>query len=175
VEQPVEYPVPPQGYRGMGCGGACLLPGKKTGTLPPPPAAPTAPQPTCSHPWRQQKPNRCIESLRLHYLRDLLTKVAKTSQPWAATLVRTIFDQPGAAEVAAQFGRVATALEAKLPAAAAHLKPGQALIARRSPAGISAVRIREGLARSRARCTRRYLSATPLASRIAGWLRWRGE
>ncbi len=38
-----------------------------------------------------------------------------------ATLARTIFDQPGADEVAAQFGRVVTALEGKLPAAAEHL------------------------------------------------------
>jgi transposase-like protein len=58
---------------------------------------------------------------RTHYLRELLTKVPKASQPWVATLVRTIFDQPDAAEVAAQFDRVVTALEAKLPAAAEHL------------------------------------------------------
>jgi putative transposase len=58
---------------------------------------------------------------RTHYLRDLLTKVSKTSQPWVATLVRTIFDQPDAAEVHAQSGRVVAALEGKLPAAAAHL------------------------------------------------------
>ena len=38
-----------------------------------------------------------------------------------ATLVRTIFDQPDAAEVCAQFARVVAALEAKLPAAAEHL------------------------------------------------------
>jgi putative transposase len=38
-----------------------------------------------------------------------------------ATLVRTIFDQPDPAEVAAQFDRVVTALQAKLPAAAGHL------------------------------------------------------
>jgi putative transposase len=37
-----------------------------------------------------------------------------------ATLVRTIFDQPDAAEVHAQFDRVVAALEAKLPAAAEH-------------------------------------------------------
>jgi putative transposase len=47
--------------------------------------------------------------------------VSKTSQPWVATLVRTIFDQPDAAEVAAQSGRVVAALAGKLPAAAAHL------------------------------------------------------
>jgi transposase-like protein len=35
--------------------------------------------------------------------------------------VRTIFEQPGAASVRAQHARVVTALEAKFPAAAAHL------------------------------------------------------
>jgi putative transposase len=46
---------------------------------------------------------------------------AAPDQPWVATLVRTIFDQPDAAEVHAQFARVVAALEAKLPAAAEHL------------------------------------------------------
>jgi putative transposase len=66
-------------------------------------------------------PGASWQRCRTHYLRDLLTKVAKSSQPWVATLVRTIFDQPDAAEVAAQFERVVDALEGKLPAAAAHL------------------------------------------------------
>src|SRR5215472_3148320 len=66
-------------------------------------------------------PGASWQRCRTHYLRDLLTKVSKTSQPWVATLVRTIFDQPDAAEVDAQFDRVVTALEGKLPAAAAHL------------------------------------------------------
>jgi transposase-like protein len=38
-----------------------------------------------------------------------------------STLVRTIFEQPDAASVRAQHGQVVAALEAKLPAAAAHL------------------------------------------------------
>jgi len=38
---------------------------------------------------------------RTHYLRDLLAKVAKSQQPWVATLVRTIVDQPDATEVTA--------------------------------------------------------------------------
>jgi len=58
-------------------------------------------------------------------MRDLLTKVAKTSQPWVATLVRTIFDQPDADQVRAQYGRVVAALEEKLPAAAAHLSAAE--------------------------------------------------
>jgi mutator family transposase len=48
------------------------------------------------------------------------------NSPSNPALVRTIFDQPDAAEVAAQFGRVADALEAKLPAAAAHLSAAEA-------------------------------------------------
>lgn len=66
-------------------------------------------------------PGASWQRCRTHYLRDLLTKVNKTSQPWVATLVRTIFDQPDTAEVHAQFDRVVTALEGKLPAAAEHL------------------------------------------------------
>jgi transposase-like protein len=45
---------------------------------------------------------------RTHYLRNLLTKVPKSAQPWVATLVRTIFDQPAAEEVAAQHARWST-------------------------------------------------------------------
>src|SRR5215470_5230894 len=66
-------------------------------------------------------PGASWQRCRTHYLRDLLTKVSKSSQPWVATLVRTIFDQPDAVEVAAQFDRVVAALQGKLPAAAAHL------------------------------------------------------
>jgi putative transposase len=47
--------------------------------------------------------------------------VPKTAQPWVSTLVRTIFEQPDAASVRVQYAQVVQALEAKLPAAAAHL------------------------------------------------------
>jgi putative transposase len=43
------------------------------------------------------------------------------SLPWLPTLVRTIFEQPGAASVRAQHAQVVQALEIKLPQAAAHL------------------------------------------------------
>ena len=45
----------------------------------------------------------------------------KTAQPWVSTLVRTISGQPDPASVRAQHAQVTAALEAKLPAAAAHL------------------------------------------------------
>jgi putative transposase len=66
-------------------------------------------------------PGASWQRCRTHYVRDVLTKTPKTSQPWVATMVRTIFDQPDAAEVAAQFDRVVDALTEKLPAAADHL------------------------------------------------------
>jgi putative transposase len=58
---------------------------------------------------------------RTHYLRNLLSKVPKSAQPWVATLVRTVFDQPDADAVRAQYARVVTTIEAKFPAAAEHL------------------------------------------------------
>ncbi len=62
-----------------------------------------------------------MAAVQTHYLRNLLTKVPKSARPWIATLVRTIFDQPDADAVRAQFDRVVTAIEAKFPTAAAHL------------------------------------------------------
>jgi putative transposase len=47
--------------------------------------------------------------------------VPRSAQPWVPALVRTIFGQPDAASVRAQHAQVVTALEAKFPAAAAHL------------------------------------------------------
>ncbi|MFI5898402.1 IS256 family transposase [Actinoplanes sp. NPDC051513] len=58
---------------------------------------------------------------RTHYLRNLLAKVPKSAQPWVATLVRTIFDQPDATAVSQQFDRVLDTIAAKFPDAAEHL------------------------------------------------------
>jgi len=66
-------------------------------------------------------PGAAWQRCRAHYARNLLTRVPKTAQPWVSTLVRTIFEQPDAASVRAQHAQVVAALEAKLPAAAAHL------------------------------------------------------
>ena len=66
----------------------------------------------------------CRRRHKTHYHRNLLTRVPKSAQPWVSTLVRTIFEQPGPASVRAQHAQhaqVVAALEAKFPAAAAHL------------------------------------------------------
>jgi transposase-like protein len=66
-------------------------------------------------------PGAAWQRCRAHYSRNLATRVPKSAQPWVSTLVRTIFEQPGAASVRAQHAQVVTALEAKFPAAAGHL------------------------------------------------------
>jgi putative transposase len=66
-------------------------------------------------------PGAAWQRCRTHYLRNLLAKVPKSAQPWMATMVRTVFDQPDAASVRAQFARVVEAIEAKFPDAATHL------------------------------------------------------
>jgi len=66
-------------------------------------------------------PGAAWQRCRAHYNRNLATKVPKSAQPWVATMVRTIFEQPDAASVLAQHRQVVTALEAKFPQAAAHL------------------------------------------------------
>jgi transposase-like protein len=71
-------------------------------------------------------PGAAWQRCRTHYLRDLLTFTPKSSQPWVATLVRTIFDQADTAEVTAQFDRVTDALAEKLPRVAAHLDDAKA-------------------------------------------------
>ena len=66
-------------------------------------------------------PGAAWQRCRTHYHRNLLTRVPKSAQPWVSTLVRTIFEQPDPASVRAQHAQAVAALEAKLPAAAAHL------------------------------------------------------
>ena len=58
---------------------------------------------------------------RTHYLRNLLTKVPKASQPMVATVVRTIFEQPDSDSVWAQHARVVEQLTDQFPVGADHL------------------------------------------------------
>lgn len=63
-------------------------------------------------------PGTSWQRCRTHFLRNLLTKVPKSAGPFVATLVRSIFMQPDADAVWAQFHRVVEQLEERFPAAA---------------------------------------------------------
>ncbi|WP_449290163.1 IS256 family transposase [Nonomuraea purpurea] len=66
-------------------------------------------------------PGASWQRCRTHYARNLITRVPKSAQPWVATMLRTIFEQPDAESVHAQHRHVVQALEAKYPKAAEHL------------------------------------------------------
>lgn len=66
-------------------------------------------------------PGAAWQRCRTHYARNLMNQVPKTAQPWVATLLRTVFEQPDTEAVHAQCEQVITALQAKFPKAAAHL------------------------------------------------------
>jgi len=63
-------------------------------------------------------PGGSWQRCRTHFLRNLLTRVPKSAGPFVATLVRSIFAQPDAAAVHAQFDRVLEQLAERFPAAA---------------------------------------------------------
>jgi transposase-like protein len=66
-------------------------------------------------------PGAAWQRCRTHYHRNLLTRVPKSAQPWVSTLVRTIFERPGADSVRVHHAHVVDTLQAKFPDAAAHL------------------------------------------------------
>jgi putative transposase len=63
-------------------------------------------------------PGASWQRCRTHFLRNLLTRVPKSAGPFVATIVRSIFAQPDAAAVHAQFDRVLEQLHERFPAAA---------------------------------------------------------
>ena len=63
---------------------------------------------------------------RTHYAANLMSITPKTSWPWVKTILHSIFAQPDAPSVHAQFDRAISALEAKLPAVADHLETARA-------------------------------------------------
>ena len=63
---------------------------------------------------------------RTHYAANLMSTAPKSSWPWVKALLHSIYDQPDADAVHAQFDRVLDALEGKLPAVAEHLEGARA-------------------------------------------------
>jgi transposase-like protein len=63
---------------------------------------------------------------RTHYAANLMSITPKSSWPWVKALLHSIYDQPDAPAVHAQFDRVVDALADKLPAVAEHLEQARA-------------------------------------------------
>jgi transposase-like protein len=63
-------------------------------------------------------PGAAWQRCRTHFMRNLLTRVPKSTQSFVATMVRTIFAQPDAATVHEQHARVVAQLQARFPEAA---------------------------------------------------------
>ncbi|QMU80303.1 IS256 family transposase [Streptacidiphilus sp. PB12-B1b] len=67
-------------------------------------------------------PGAAWQRCRTHYARNLLSQVPKSAQPWVATLLRTVFEQPDAKAVRQQMATVIAALDERFPKAAEHLE-----------------------------------------------------
>jgi putative transposase len=63
---------------------------------------------------------------RTHYAANLMAATPKASWPWVRALLHSVYDQPDAASVHAQFDRVLDALADKLPRVAEHLEAARA-------------------------------------------------
>jgi len=67
-------------------------------------------------------PGASWQRCRTHYAANLMSACPKSSWPWVKTLLHSVYDQPDAAAVSAQFDRILDALQAKLPAVVDHLE-----------------------------------------------------
>ena len=66
-------------------------------------------------------PGAAWQRCRTHYAANLMSVTPKSAWGWVRALLHSVYDQPDAASVHAQFSRVLDALEEKLPQVAAHL------------------------------------------------------
>ncbi|BDE14621.1 transposase for insertion sequence element IS1081 [Mycobacterium sp. 20KCMC460] len=67
-------------------------------------------------------PGASWQRCRTHYATNLMAITPKSSWPWVKTLLHSVFDQPDATSVAAQYDRIIDALSDKLPKVADHLE-----------------------------------------------------
>jgi transposase-like protein len=66
-------------------------------------------------------PGAAWQRCRTHYAANLMAATPKSAWGWVRALLHSVYDQPDAVSVHAQFSRVLDALDGKLPAVAAHL------------------------------------------------------
>jgi transposase-like protein len=71
-------------------------------------------------------PGATWQRCRTHYAVNLMAVTPKSSWPWVRTLLHSIYDQPDAESVVAQYDRVLDALGDKLPKVAEHLDAARA-------------------------------------------------
>jgi putative transposase len=71
-------------------------------------------------------PGASWQRCRTHYATNLMAITPKSSWPWVKTLLHSVFDQPDAVSVGAQYDRIIDALADKLPKVAAHLDESRA-------------------------------------------------
>src|SRR5918911_1579228 len=71
-------------------------------------------------------PGAAWQRCRTHYAANLMAVGPKSSWPWVRALLHSVYDQPDAVSVHAQFDRVLDALADKLPKVAEHLEQARA-------------------------------------------------
>jgi putative transposase len=71
-------------------------------------------------------PGASWQRCRTHYAANLMAATPKSAWGWVRALLHSVYDQPDAASVHAQFARVLDALEEKLPQVATHLDAARA-------------------------------------------------
>ncbi len=71
-------------------------------------------------------PGVAWQRCRTHYAANLMAVTPKASWPWVRALLHSVYDQPDATSVQAQFDRVLDALADKLPRVAEHLEAARA-------------------------------------------------
>jgi transposase-like protein len=67
-------------------------------------------------------PGASWQRCRTHYAANLMSATPKASWPWVKTLLHSVYDQPDAPSVHAQYDRLVDAVAGKLPAVADHLE-----------------------------------------------------
>jgi transposase-like protein len=71
-------------------------------------------------------PGASWQRCRTHYAANLMAATPKASWPWVKTLLHSVYDQPDAASVHAQYDRLVEAVAGKLPQVAEHLDAARA-------------------------------------------------
>jgi len=71
-------------------------------------------------------PGASWQRCRTHYSANLMSATPKASWPWVKTMLHSVYDQPDAPSVHAQYDRLVAAVADKLPTVAGHLETARA-------------------------------------------------